>query len=159
MQPQDALLTMSEVAVGLLGFGGVVVAFSSTEARANELYRIRLAGLLGAAASVLLLSILPLYYLAAGESVAWDALCGIQGCAMGVFAAFFLREWYRLGTGSRVLGTIGVVGTSSLGVYELEGWLHDGDFQQYLVGLLWQLGVSTIMFVRMAQVSLSRRAQ
>ena len=39
---------------------------------------------------------------------------------------------------------------------ELEGWAYAGDFQQYLAGLLLLLSIATVIFVSMAQVSISR---
>lgn len=157
MEPQDALLTIAELAVGLLGFAGVVVAFrASSEPYADELQLLRLTGLMGSAASVLILAVLPLYSLAGTEPVAWDHLCGIQALVLASFAGYFLYRWRRLGTGSRFLGGIGVLVTFALAAYEFAGWARDGDFQQYLVGLQWQLVGAAILFVRMAQVSLVR---
>lgn len=158
MEPYEALLETSELALGLLGFGGVVVAFSGApEEQGEALYAGRLAGLLGSSANALIFSILPLYFHAASDPVPWGTLSLVQGLVLVLFAAVHALLWYRSGAGSWVIGLLGMSGTLALAGFQFANWLGEGSFQAYLAAVLWQLFIPTVLFARMAQVLLTRR--
>lgn len=157
MDPSDALLGTAELAIGLIGFAGVVVALPSTaEARADDLHRIRLAGLLGSSTSALFVSLLPLAFLATGAEVSWSVFCFVQGLLLLAAAGYFVREWLRIVVGHRVFGAVAVATTSLLSLYQLTAAFTGATFQAYLTAVAWQIFIAAVIFVRMAFVSISR---
>lgn len=160
MEPSDVFLTTAELAIAVVGFSGVVAAFRAKgEARGDELYRVRLTALLGVASTALVASLLPLYFLAGAEPVSWPALAGTQALLLWFYVGYFGWQWLQVRAGSRLFGLFGMLGTIALASFQTHGWLHGGDFQLYLSGLLWQLAIAAIVFVRMAIVMLVRNLE
>ena len=156
MEPGDVLLTLAEIALGLLGFGGLVGAFAGAQEEGAEwLFRRRLAGMLGAAVNALILSLLPLYWVMGDAVVPWGGLSMIQAVELISWGSFFAYGWWKAGVGNPVLGSVGCGGAWLLGAYEAYNFFVVGGFQIYLAGLLFQIVLPAILFARMAQVILA----
>lgn len=156
MEPVDILLGMAEIAIAILGFGGVVAAFAGApEPGGEQLYATRLAGLLASALNALVLSLVPLYFASGGGAVPWGALSAFQALELFSFGGYFVYAWYKNPYGSAILGVVGIVGSGSLGWFQLQNFLYAGTFQTYFAGLIWQTLLPALLFARMAQVILT----
>ena len=156
LDPIDILLAMAEIAIAILGFGGVVAAFASApEYGSKELFSTRLAGLLGSAMNALMLSLLPVYFAAGDAPVPWGGLSCLQAVELFSFSTVFAYLWYQNPYGNPVIGALGVGGTATLGGFQLYNFLYAGTFQAYFSGLLWQTLLPAFLFARMAQVVLT----
>jgi hypothetical protein len=98
MDISDALLTMAQVAVGLIGFSSVLIALSGEPNHWSSLDRYRITGLLGSSVCLLLVSWLPfvLTFFGVEDDVAWRSSAGIFSICLAAGMIGNLRNYRRL---------------------------------------------------------------
>ncbi len=154
MEASDELLTIAELAIGLAGFSGVVVAFTRQGAL-KPTDRFRFLGLFTQALTVVLLSFVPFGFHHAGQDGAtlWRASSGIATLSwlfnswlIGVrlrprFSPEEALPRYTEGT----LWTIALV-QLSLHLANLTGWPMGSGALFYLIPLVLLLALSAFFF-------------
>lgn len=154
IEASDELLTISELAIGLAGFAGVVVAFADRgELRQSDRYRF--IGLFSQALTVALLSFVPFGFHHAGQvgGAIWRA-------SSGVAIVFFLFHAWLIGVRVRpefssaeavprfaapTLSTLAMINLL-LQLMNLAGWPLAPGPLLYLIGLLLWLTVPAFFF-------------
>jgi len=119
MDISDALLTLAQVAVGLIGFSSVLIALSGEPRNWSALDKYRITGMLGNSICLLLLSLLPfvLTFLGVEDSAAWRisagffAVCLLTGMIVNFRSYERLPDSHRLATRPALVGAIYVVGS------------------------------------------------
>jgi hypothetical protein len=119
MNISDALLTLAQVAVGLIGFSSVLIALSGEPGNWSALDRYRITGMLGNSIFLLLLSMLPfvLTFLGVEDRAAWRSSDGVFAACLftGMIINFRgyerLPDSHRLATRPALVGAIYVVGS------------------------------------------------
>jgi hypothetical protein len=155
MDQFEGLQTIAEVAVGIAGFGGIVVAITRGRQEWQSWDEIRIWGVLVPSISAVPLALLPLGLSSAG--LASDALWRVSSLAMiavGLtsFLAFGLRFRSTLAQGPfhPVLGRF-LAGGSVLNLLcqasNAVGIGFRGSFSVYYFGLLWLLIYSGLEFI------------
>lgn len=165
MDQFEGLQTIAEVAVGIAGFGGIIVAITRDREDWESWDEIRIWGVLVPSISAVLLALLPLGLSSAG--LASNALWRFSSLAMvavGVsgFLAFGLRFRGTLSEGPLlpVLGRL-LAGGSVLNLLcqlsNAMGLGFRGSFSVYYFGLLWLLAYSGLEFISLIFVRARRR--
>ena len=161
----DVLLTTAEIAVALVGFAGIVVAF---QRRGSETWTrtdlARFWQMILLAASALVFSVLPLPFLAAGhpEATIWAASSALLAVVVAMEAAAFATLLFghrRLGFEFSAALTFYMLATSvaTLGVLLANafGVLFERSFTGYLLGVLYLIASSVVFFARLVYVGLA----
>jgi hypothetical protein len=157
MDIADALLTMAQVAVGLIGFSSVLIALSGEPRYWSSLDRYRITGMLGNSVALLLVSFLPfvLAFLGAEDRIAWRASAGIFAVCMLIGMVMNLRNFWRLPEEHRVatrpalvwtiyvLGSVVLITMSAAALGLLAA--PEGAF---FLGLFFSLLLSTYLIIR-----------
>lgn len=154
MEASDELLTIAELAIGLAGFSGVVVAFTQRgELRAADRYRF--IALFSQALSVVFLAFVPLGFHHAGQvaPTVWTASSAVM-LLVWVFTAWLLRvrlmpefsdderlPKYSVG----VIWGIGIL-NPLLQSANVIGWPMGSGPLLYLAGLILWLSVTAFFF-------------
>ncbi len=159
MQGAGILELISELAIAILGFSGVVVALGSRASGTWSLHdRLRFLGMIRAAACVLVLSLLPFPFHAAGKSGAdlWMWCSGIGAVVSIVYywlnTGTDLREsWTNVDVSKLALvyamfATISVPVMLALNAFEI---VFERTFTPYLSCILLVFGTSVILFLRL----------
>ncbi len=158
MEAEDTLLTLAEVAVALAGFSGVVTAFQTRGRPWSRFDSVRLWNLLRFSLALLFFSLLPLAWLAAGESpwVVCSAVFGLTAAGQAIVSASFaIRR--PPGTQPVVAASLAAGGLAAAIALSLNtlGVLFERSFTGYLVGLLWLVVASAVFFVRLVYLGLA----
>ena len=158
MDAEETLLTLAELAVALAGFSGVVTAFQTRGRPWSRFDSGRLWNMLRFALALLFFSLLPLVWLAAGESpwVACSALLGVTAAAQAVVSASHAVR-RPPGTHPYVATFMAAGGLISAIVLSLNtlGVLFLQSFTGYFIGLFWLLIASSVFFVRLVYLGLA----
>jgi uncharacterized membrane protein len=153
----DALLTMAQVAVGLIGFSSVLIALSGEPNNWSSLDRFRITGMLGNSVALLLVSFLPfvLAFLGVEDRVAWRASAGVFAACMLIgmvanFRAFRrLPEEHRRATRPALFWTIYLLGSVVLITLAAAALgLLAAPEGAFFLGLFFSLLLSTYLIVR-----------
>ena len=157
MEIASALLTLAQVAVGLIGFSSVLVALSGEPSKWSPLDSYRIKGMLASSTCLLLLSLAPflLSFLRVEDQTVWR-------CSAGLVAVFLIigmiangRSYLRLSDSSRaatrppfvwsiyVVGLIVLIAESAAALGLLAS--PDGTF---FLGLFFILVLASYLIVR-----------
>jgi uncharacterized membrane protein len=157
MDISDALLTMAQVAVGLIGFSSVLIALSGEPNHWSSLDSYRITGLLGSSVCLLLVSWLPfvLTFFSVEDGVVWRSSAGTLSICLAAGLIGNLRSYRRLPDEHRratrpvlvvsiyVLGSLVFVTTTAAALGLLAA--PEGAF---FLGLFFCLLLSTYLIVR-----------
>jgi hypothetical protein len=165
LQSYDVLLTTAELAVALVGFAGIVVAF---QRRGSEPWgRTDLARfwqMIVLAAFALVFSLLPLPFISAGrsETTIWATCSALMATLVGLEIATFtyvlLRRhqvdphvsaplsYYMLATSIAAFGAL---------LANAFGILFEHSFTGYFLGILYLIGSSVVFFARLVYFGLA----
>jgi len=161
----EGLQTIAEVAVGIAGFGGIIVAITRNRDEWESWDEIRIWGVLVPSISAVLLALLPLGLSSAGlaSDALWRVASGIMVAAGGLgFLAFGWRFRATLAEGPLhpVLGRV-LSGGSVLNLLcqasNAVGIGFRGSFSVYYFGLLWFLVYSGLEFISLVFLRVKRR--
>ena len=161
----EGLQTIAEVAVGIAGFGGIIVTITRNRDEWESWDEIRIWGVLVPSISVVLLALLPLGLSSAGltSDALWRVASGIMVAAGALsFLAFGWRFSTTLAEGPLhpVLGRV-LAGGSVLNLLcqasNAVGLGFRGSFSVYYFGLLWFLVYSGLEFISLVFVRVKRR--
>jgi hypothetical protein len=157
MDISDALLTMAQVAVGLIGFSSVLIALSGEPSNWSSLDRFRITAMLGSSIFLLLVSWLPfvLTFLGVEDVVAWRSSAGIISICLSAGMIANLRSYrrlpdaHRLATRPVLVGSIYVLGSLVLitTTAAAPGLLAAPE-GAFFLGLFFSLLLSTYLIVR-----------
>jgi hypothetical protein len=157
MDISDALLTMAQVAVGLIGFSSVLIALSGEPNNWSSLDRYRITGMLGSSVCLLLVSWLPflLTFLGVEDEIAWRSSAGIISICISAGMIANLRNYrrlpdaHRLATRPVLVGTIYVLGSFVLITTTAAAFgLLAAPEGAFFLGLFSSLLLSTYLIVR-----------
>ena len=154
MEAVDELLTVAELAIGLAGFSGVVVAFRrSGGLRAPE--RFLFIGLITTALCAGFLAFVPFCFHLAGQSgpTLWKSSSAVMVLVWASVAWPLFRSIPAAMWSAPPLGKVGMVVSAGLPVLiplfqitNIVGWQTDSGALVYLVGLLlWLLNTSLLI--------------
>jgi hypothetical protein len=156
MEATDELLTIAELAIGLAGFSGIVIAFSH-QGRMREIARFYFIALISSAFTAVLLALVPFYFHHGG----------VAGVALWKNSSHVMLIVYILlvaGLGARVSRLPSVYGAHHLGIItsivvcattlltaaciiaNIVGYLMEPGPALYLIGLFLWLTVTIYMF-------------
>jgi hypothetical protein len=155
LEGRDELLTIAEIAIGIAGFSGVVVAFVQ-RGSLPQADRLRFLAVFATAFSALLLAFVPsvLSYSGVRDAVVWRlsslimVLWSVLGLAPYPRGVRMIRA--ELGTSTRLpIVLFGVPSAVSLGIQLLNagGWIWKPSLVPYLFGMLVYLYVAGLFFV------------
>ncbi len=158
MDPNEALLTISEIAIATIGFAGIVSALRPKSSHAADtMHRLRLRLMVEASASVMIYAFLP--FVLAGvvsEQQTWAIGSGVLAFTSPIhvgsiykrqrhlFGSALLRETLLFDT----FVIITAVGVEVVVILNCLGVLFQPRFAGYLLGVLLPLGVAVAMFIR-----------
>jgi hypothetical protein len=155
----DALLTIAEIAIAVIGFAGIIFALRPDFAgSAESMHRLRLRIMVETSAYVMALAFAPLIFLSGGGSTypVWRIGTGALAVTAPIlFASIYIRQRKIFGAAlvrDTILfdsSTIGL-GLAIEGVLILTtlGLIGFPAASAYLLGLLFPLGASVAMFIR-----------
>lgn len=156
MDPTELLATIAEIALGIAGFSGVMVAFMQRPGRLTEIETYRIAVLLGASLGALFLALLPLTLMQFGlePGAVWRsaglAMVGLSVVGVAVYlrasrgAARHAPEIFNRPVFASLLA--GHVANVVLQIVALTS--PDPSPGPYSLGLLWLLLHAAIQFAR-----------
>jgi len=156
--PNEALLTIAEIAIAIIGFAGIVSALRPRSSpSADTMNRLRLRLMVEASSSVMVFAFLPfiLTGLVDGETV-WSLGSGVLAVASPLLVgSIYVRQRRLFGT-SLIRETIlfdssVVVMAVLVEIVLIANCLNvffESHFAAYLLGVLFPLGVAVAMFIR-----------
>jgi len=157
MDIATALLTLSQIALGLAGFSSVLVALSGKPEGWLPIDSFRIVAMLWTSFFALFLSLAPfvLHFLGVGAPLLWRLCAGLIGVLTLAAVAGTTRRILRLGRPDRqVLGRSVVAAVQSLvlivGLCELAaafGWLAPPD-GIYFAGIVTYMSLAAFLIVR-----------
>jgi len=155
---EEALLSIAEIAIAVIGFAGIVSALrpqSSPSADAMHSLRIRI--MVEASASVMVFAFLPFVLSGAFEvERIWAIGSGVIAATAPLhigsvwarqrrlFGTALLRETLLFDSFVMFLA----IGVEAMLIFNCFGWLFKPRFGAYLLGVLLPLGVAVAMFIR-----------
>ena len=158
MTSNEALLTIAEIAIAIIGFAGIVSALRpKSSSAADALHRLRLRLMVEASASAMIYAFFP--FLLVGvvpEQQTWAIGSGVLALTSPfhvgsiysrqrrLFGSALLRETLLFDT----FVIIVAVGVEAVLILNCLGVLFTPRFSGYLLGILLPLGVAVAMFVR-----------
>lgn len=161
MDPADALLTIAELSIAVVGFAGIVFALRSGDNEPINVFRLRV--MVEASLFAIAICLVPLIFLAAGWSPerlwAWGSavLCVLIPVYV---TTVFVRQAQLFGAAvlpeARVADSVALALTSLVSlalVLNALGLLTEKRFAGYLIGLLTTLGAAIWMFSRVILLS------
>ena len=158
MNGADVLSTISELALGLIGFTGIVVVFGRRADRLTALERFRLFTLLMNGFGALFLALLP--FALSGLGMAEARVIRLVSMAVVVYSIGILGVWLsrvpRFWSESpeifdrRVFGAVlaGHAANVLVQLFNATGWLWEPNVGVFLFGLIWFLLHGCQQFVR-----------
>jgi hypothetical protein len=168
MKGAEILTTIAQLAVGVTGFSGIVIAFNRAPGRLNKFEAFRIQILFMNSLAAMFLSLLPFafYYLNWSDTIIWQTGSGLIAIFEFVFLAIFLssarRFWrpYREVFNVAIFIFFATVHTLNallqlLGVF---GWNAGRGLSIFLLGLLWLLFHSAFQFGRILFVQPMERS-
>jgi len=154
----EALLTIAEIAIAIIGFAGIVSALRPEALHAADaLHRLRLRLMVEASASVMIYAFLPFVLMGiVSEQQTWAIGSGILAITSPVqvgsvyfrqrrlFGSALLRETLLFDTFVIIMAA----GVEVILILNCFGVLFEPRFSGYLLGVLFPLGVAVAMFIR-----------
>lgn len=154
----DQLLTITEIAIALAGFAGIVASFQFSAgvpvSRGNVL---GLAMMIKISLVTAVFAVLPLaiFNFQAGESLVWSISSGLYGLTYIVFFLFTIKRYRRVRISKgpsrlifRFMGALLIFFAIVLILNSLNVMFHQ-EAGPYLVALIYSLSSSGYMFVRL----------
>lgn len=146
--------TLAQIALGIAGFSGVVVAVSDRPANEERSDSLRILSLLLVSLGALVLALLPSGLALADVSRAWTWRVGSAACVVGslAWAVYFPRRMRQLPRGvlfpAPILAVVGVLSVLNLGVQLLNsaGLFPRAAASVYYFGIVWALLFSAAVF-------------
>ena len=158
MDPNEALLTIAEIAIATIGFAGIMSALRpSSSQSADAMHRLRLRLMVEASASVMVFAFLPFVLLGVVDSEkVWALGSGILAITSPLLVgSIYVRQRRLFGTSlirETVLFDTFVMVTAALVeialIVNCFGALFESHFAAYLLGVLFPLAVAVAMFIR-----------
>ena len=158
MDPNEALLTIAEIAIATIGFAGIMSALRpSSSHAADAMHRLRLRLMVEASASVMVFAFLPFVLLGLVDSEKiWAIGSGILAITSPLLVgSIYVRQQRLFGSGlireTLLFDTFVVV---MAGLVEIAlivnclGAVFESHFAAYLLGVLFPLSVAVAMFIR-----------
>ncbi len=158
MDPNEALLTIAEIAIATIGFAGIMSALRpSSSHSADAMHRLRLRLMVEASASVMVFAFLPSVLLGLVDSEkVWALGSGILAITSPLLVgSIYVRQRRLFGTGliretllfdSFVVVMAGLVEITLIVNFLTE--FFESHFAAYLLGVLFPLAVAVAMFIR-----------
>ena len=158
MDPNEALLTIAEIAIATIGFAGIMSALRpSSSHSADAMHRLRLRLMVEASASVMIFAFLPfvLQVLVDSERI-WTFGSGILAVTSPLLVgSIYVRQRRLFGSGlirETLLFDTFVVASAIVVevalIVNCLGWFFEPRFAAYLMGVLFPLAVAVAMFIR-----------
>ena len=158
MDPNEALLTIAEIAIATIGFAGIMSALRpSSSHAADAMHRLRLRLMVEASASVMIFAFLPFVLLGLVDSEKiWALGSGILAITSPLLVgSIYVRQRRLFGTGlirETLLFDTSVVIMAALVeialVVNCLSEIFESHFAAYLLGVLFPLAVAVAMFIR-----------
>ena len=158
MNPNEALLTIAEIAIATIGFAGIMSALRPSAARsADAMHRLRLRLMVEASASVMVFAFLPFVLMGLVDSEkTWALGSGILAITSPLLVgSIYVRQRRLFGTGlireTLLFDTFVVAMAVLVEIVLILNWLgvfFESRFAAYLLGVLFPLGVAVAMFIR-----------
>jgi len=158
VDPNEALLTIAEIAIATIGFAGIMSALRpSSSHAADSMHRLRLRLMVEASASVMVFAFFPfvLSGLVDNEKI-WTLGSGILAITSPLLVgSIYVRQRRLFGTGlireTLLFDTFVVVMAALVEialVVNCLGMIFESHFAAYLLGVLFPLAVAVAMFIR-----------
>ncbi|MBW2716280.1 MAG: hypothetical protein JRD03_09395 [Deltaproteobacteria bacterium] len=158
MNPNEALLTIAEIAIATIGFAGIMSALRSSSAqKTNAMHRLRLRLMVEASASVMVFAFLP-FVLSGLVDIDRIWIFGSAILAITspmLVGSIYVRQRRLFGTGLiretllfDTLVVIMAIFVESVLIVNCFGTIFEQHFAAYLLGVLFPLGVAVAMFIR-----------
>ena len=158
MNPNEALLTIAEIAIATIGFAGIMSALRTSSSHSSDaMHRLRLRLMVEASASVMVFAFLPFVLLGLVDSEKiWTLGSGILAITSPLLVgSIYVRQRRLFGTGliretllfDTFVVVMAVVVEIAL-VMNFLGMIFESHFAAYLLGVLFPLGVAVAMFIR-----------
>jgi len=158
MDPNEALLTIAEIAIATIGFAGIMSALRPRSSHpADAMHRLRLRLMVEASASVMVFAFLPFVLLGLVDSERiWAIGSGILAITSPLLVGSIYVRQRRLFGSSLIRETLlfdtFVMAMAALVeialIVNCLGALFESHFAAYLMGVLFPLGVAVAMFIR-----------
>ena len=158
MNPNEALLTISEIAIATIGFAGIMSALRTSSPRSTDaMHRLRLRLMVEASAIVMIFSFLPFVLLGLVDSdKIWSFGSGILAITSPLLVgSIYVRQRRLFGTGlireTLLFDTFVVIMAvlvETVLIVNCLGAVFEPRFSAYLLGVLFPLGVAVAMFIR-----------
>ncbi len=158
MNPNEALLTIAEIAIATIGFAGIMSALrTSSSHSADAMHRLRLRLMVEASASVMVFAFLPFVLLGLVDSEKiWALGSGILAITSPLLVgSIYVRQRRLFGSGiirETLLFDTFVVAIAVLVeivlIVNCLGVFFEARFAAYLAGVLFPLSVAVAMFIR-----------
>ena len=158
MDPNEALLTIAEIAIATIGFAGIMSALRPSSSHSvDAMHRLRLRLMVEASASVMIFAFLPfvLQGLVDSEGI-WTFGSGILAVTSPLLVgSIYVRQQRLFGSGliretllfdTFVMVSAVVVETAL--ILNFLGIFFESHFSAYLLGVLFPLAVAVAMFIR-----------
>ncbi len=158
MTPNEALLTIAEIAIATIGFAGIMSALRTSAPHSGDaMHRLRLRLMVEASASVMVFAFLPFVLLGLVDSERiWILGSGILAITSPLLVgSIYVRQRRLFGTGlireTLLFDTFVVVMAVLVEIALIVNFLgafFASRFAAYLLGVLFPLGVAVAMFIR-----------
>ena len=157
LEPSDALLTISELSIAIVGFAGIVTVLQPAETRQLAQNRFRLRSMVEFALASLVYSLLPLVllYSQVPNELSWSIASA--ALIIGLSGYIIYRRAGEHGIRGpapnpsprfRVFMLVGFVLVMLVQLMNIAGVVFPRSFTAYFIGLAWLLVISAIMFAR-----------
>jgi hypothetical protein len=158
VDPNEALLTIAEIAIATIGFAGIMSALRPSSSQpADAMHRLRLRLMVEASASVMVFAFLPFVLLGVVDSESvWAFGSGILAVTSPLLVgSIYVRQRRLFGTGlireTLLFDTFVVVSAvvvETALIVNCLGIFFESHFSAYLLGVLFPLAVAVAMFIR-----------
>jgi hypothetical protein len=158
VNPNEALLTIAEIAIATIGFAGIMSALRPKSSHAADaMHRLRLRLMVEASASVMIFAFLPFVLMGLVDSERiWALGSGVLATTSPLLVgSIYVRQRRLFGTGlirETLLFDTSVVVLAVMVeivlVVNCLGVLFEPRFSAYLLGVLFPLAVAVAMFIR-----------
>ncbi len=157
LEPSDALLTISELSIAIVGFAGIVTVLQPAETRQLAQNRFRLRVMVEFALASLVFSLLPLalLYGQGSNERNWSIASAALIIALPAYIIYGRTRQYGI-RGPEPIGLawfrafvfVGFGLTELAQLLNIAGVVFHRSFTAYFIGLAWLLVISAIMFAR-----------
>jgi hypothetical protein len=158
VDPNEALLTIAEIAIATIGFAGIMSALRpSSSHSADAMHRLRLRLMVEASASVMIFAFLPFVLQGlVGSDRIWTFGSGILAVTSPLLVgSIYVRQQRLFGSGlirETLLFDTFVVASAivveTVLIVNCFGLFFEPRFAAYLLGVLFPLAVAVAMFIR-----------